>query len=265
MHGVTGLLLPVVAAAVAATVLLLWAGGRSTPGVTGPPSATGGRPGATPTPGDGDDRRSMVKVVRVTVRHLGHRFGDHRAEHHHDTQLQVLDGLAAALEAGLPVPQAVKLAVAQVGEPTPGRGCVPDWAELARAAEEGQALAPVWQRLARRSGDPTIGSVARAWRVAALTGAPLARAVRVSAHAARERRRLERAVQVATAGARATVTVLTLLPAAGLGLAAVLGVSPTAMYSHPVAMTSAGAGAVLVLAGQVWARRMVTRVLEGTR
>lgn len=105
--------------------------------------------------------------------------------------------------------------------------------------------------------------MARAWRVAALTGAPLARAVRVSAHVSRERRRLERAVQVATAGARATVTVLTLLPVAGVGLAAVLGVSPLVLYSHPVALASAGAGALLVVVGQLWSRRLVGRVLGG--
>lgn len=194
------------------------------------------------------------------------RLGVGRAERRRDVELQVLDGLAAALEAGLPVPQAVGLAVSQVDR-SPVRqddtGFSVGWDELTRAAGQGQALAPVWHRLARRTGSPTLHSVARAWRVAALTGAPLAGAIRVSAHASRERRRLERAVQVATAGARATVTVLTLLPLAGVGLAMVLGVPPTSLYSHPVALAGAGAGAALIVVGQAWSRRMVARVLHG--
>lgn len=264
-----GLLLSVlVALGAAASVLLFAAGPR--PGV-GPASEL-------TVPEDVDDLEDLdgrgfephgsvvppdsASTLRERARHLVRQVWRRRTDRLRDLELQVLDGLSAALEAGLPVPQAVTLAVSRVQS---GAGDRPEleWDELARAASQGQALAPVWQRLARRSGSPTLSSVARAWRVATLTGAPLARAVRVSAHVSRERRRLERAVQVATAGARATVTVLTLLPLAGVGLAAVLGVAPTSLYAHPVALASAGTGVVLVLVGQVWSRRMVTRVLQG--
>lgn len=173
-------------------------------------------------------------------------------------ELHVIDALAAALEAGLPVPRAVELAVRGGGEGWGGAG---DGGVLARAAREGQELAPAWERLARQGRSPTVASVSRAWRVASLTGAPLAHALRVSAHAARERRRLVRAVEVAVAGPRATVGVLTLLPLAGVGLAAALGVGPTSLYADPVAQASAGAGALLLLAGQVWVRRMVGSVV----
>lgn len=245
------LLLPALVGAAAAAVVLLWSG----PGAGGGPVAPSARPERT--------------SVRQDVDRLLRRLGVGEAARARERELQVLDGLAAALEAGLPVPRAVTLAVAGA---TPGSRPAADrregwpadgWDDLVRAAGDGQALAPAWQRLARRSGSPTLASVARAWRVAALTGAPLARAVRVSAHVSRERRRLERAVQVATAGARATVTVLTLLPVAGVGLAAVLGVSPLVLYSHPVALASAGAGALLVVVGQLWSRRLVGRVLGG--
>lgn len=207
--------------------------------------------------------------MRQDVDRLLRRLGVPRAARARGLELQVLDGLAAALEAGLPVPRAVALAVSEVG---PGQerqqdqrepGEASGWDELARAAAQGHALAPAWQRLARRSDSPTLDSVARAWRVASLTGAPLARAIRLSAHVSRERHRLERAVQVATAGARATVTVLTLLPLAGVGLAAVLGVSPLVLYSHPVALVAAGFGVLLVIVGQLWSRRLVGRVLKG--
>lgn len=179
------------------------------------------------------------------------------------TELQVLDGLAATLEAGLPVARGVRLAVADVEQ-----GLKPStaaaWGALGRAAAEGQQLGSAWERLARHTRSPTLVAVSRAWRVADLTGAPLADALRVSAHAARERHRLGRAVEVAVAGPRATVTVLTLLPLAGVGLAAVLGVGPGRLYGDPVALTAVGSGAVLLLLGQVWVRRMVARVLRGT-
>lgn len=293
-------LVPALVGLFAAAVVLLWTGPAAVPvraseselasssAADGSATVAGARPRTT---------------VRQDVDRLLRRLGVGRADRARDLELRVLDGLAAALEAGLPVPQAVTLAVSGAPSETgrtqglsrrgqrrrgqrrrgqgrrgqgrrrrgPGRGGggelapASGWDELARAAAQGQALAPVWQRLARREDSPTLDSVARAWRVSALTGAPLARGIRVSAHVSRERRRLERAVQVATAGARATVTVLTLLPLAGVGLAVVLGVSPVALYAHPVALASAGAGAVLVVVGQFWSRRLVGRVLRGVR
>ncbi|WP_131103483.1 type II secretion system F family protein [Ornithinimicrobium sufpigmenti] len=264
------LLLPALCGLLAAAAVLVWTqasppqapAGARTAGSTVP-----SRPGETSRQGgwsSGAVAPAPRTSVREDVRRLLRRAGVGRAERRRDLELQVLDGLAAALEAGLPVPQAVTLAVTQVdrGSDRQDDAHAGEWDELARAAREGQALGQAWHRLARRTGSPTLHSVARAWRVATLTGAPLAGAIRVSAHASRERRRLERAVQVTTAGARATVTVLTLLPLAGVGLAAVLGVSPASLYSHPVALTGAGAGVALIIIGQAWSRRLVGRVLH---
>ena len=172
----------------------------------------------------------------------------------------MLDGLAAALEAGLPTGHALEVALDPVVGAGAGFGA---WQELARAANDGQPLGPAWQRLARRTGSLTASSVGRAWTLAAVTGAPVAAAVRSSAHAARERRRLERAVEVATAGARATATVLGLLPVAGVGLAALLGIGPLTLYAHPLALASAALGAVLLVVGHLTVRRMVRGVLRG--
>ncbi|WP_162803060.1 type II secretion system F family protein [Ornithinimicrobium avium] len=173
--------------------------------------------------------------------------------------MQLLDGLAAALEAGLSTEHALRVVLEPVGP----AGSLGPWSELSRAAREGQPLAPSWSRLARRTGSPTAASVARAWSVAASTGAPLAAAVRSSAHAARERHRLERAVEVATAGARATATVLGLLPLAGVGLAALLGIGPVALYGDALALASAGLGLLLLAGGHATVRRMVRGVLVG--
>jgi tight adherence protein B len=271
------LLVPALAGLLAAAAVMFWTGPAAVRSLTpsrevATSTSTDGTPATAGTPGG--PRRASVR--EDLGRWLG-RLGARSADRTRDLELRMLDGLAAALEAGLPVPRAVVLAVsgaassARPSRRRRGRGRRGEWArtsgwdELARAAAQGQALAPVWQRLARREGSQTLSSVARAWRVAALTGAPLARAVRVSAHVCRERRRLERAVQVATAGARATVTVLTLLPLAGVGLAAVLGVPPLTLYSHPLALAGAGAGAVLTLVGQLWSRRLVSQVVRGVR
>lgn len=277
--------------------VLLWPGPKASSRLR---SEAGG-PGRVGSPaGGGDEASGAGRGGGVATRWRTWRAGrGSRARAARlEAELQMLDGLAAALEAGLPVPRALALAVTRSRTGTvpaggPG-GSRPSsrtrtarasrddratarstrarpgtaqggWAELERAAAQGQALAPAWERTARSSGSATLACVARAWKVASVTGAPLAGAIRVAAHTARERRRLQRAVDVATAGARATVTVLTLLPLAGVGLAAVLGVPPTSLYGHPVAQASAGAGAVLVLVGQVWSRRMVAGVLRGAR
>jgi tight adherence protein B len=178
------------------------------------------------------------------------------------TELALLDGIAAGLEAGLLTHRAVELAVASLTGPQAGPAGHP-WRELTRAAELGQPLAPVWARLGRRTGSPTCAAVARAWWVASATGAPLAGAVRAGATAARERRRLVRAVEVATAGARAMATVLTVLPVAGVGLAALLGIDPLTLYATGPALASAVAGACLVGVGRLVVTRMVRGVVRG--
>lgn len=243
------MILPLTVATLAALAVLLWPGGAVLP------------------------RRSSSRRTEAAGRHagLGHRVLPRRLVRRLRVrrssrrvgvveEVQLLDGLAAALEAGLPTEHAVHVALDPDG--SSGPSAVP-WPELVHAAREGQPLAPAWHRLARRTGSLTAASVARAWTVAAVTGAPVAAAVRSSAHAARERRRLERAVEAATAGARATAAVLGLLPVAGVGLAALLGVGPVGLYAHPFALASAVLGLVLLGIGHLAVRRMVRGVLGG--
>ncbi|WP_298749078.1 type II secretion system F family protein [uncultured Serinicoccus sp.] len=246
----------VVLAVLAATAVLV--GG--VPRLPGRP----GRPGATePSRADRTPpllRRPRSLLPRLALRSLGRdRAGVEAAAE----ELEVVDTVAAALEGGLPVSRAVGLALERA-RPAPRKGG-PEWAVVARAAREGEPLAPAWDRVARRAGTPTLGAVARSWQVASRSGAPLAEALRVSAHTARERRRLENAVEAASAGARATATVLTCLPLAGIALAAVLGVPPTVLYATPTAWACLAAGATLLLLGQVLVRRLVADVLRSAR
>jgi tight adherence protein B len=246
--------LPLVAAVLAAGAVLVWPVRSRGDVQHGPTEHLGGR---------GAETRAGARAAAVAARphsllrlaRLRRRSGQPGAVE----EVQLLDGLAAALEAGLPTGRAVEVAI---GGDTRAGAAAP-WPDLVRAAREGQPLGPAWQRLARRTGSRTIATVARAWTVASVTGAPVAAAVRSSAHAARERRRLERAVEVATAGARATARVLGLLPLGGVALAAMLGIGPVTLYSHPLAGASAALGVVLLLGGHLLVRRMVRGVLGG--
>ena len=273
---VTGQLLTL--AVLAAAVVLVWrspahpgagsgdgptrAGAGAGDGSARPDAGAGDRaalPGAGPA--DGPARRSgawLKAARRVLARRLRSPGLAPDVE-----ELHVVDTVAAALEGGLPVSRAVGLALDRAV--THPRGGSPEWDIVVRAAREGDPLAPAWERLARRSGTPTLGAVSRAWTVAARSGAPLAEALRVSALVARERRRLESAVDAASAGARATATVLTCLPLAGIALAAVLGVPPTVLYATPAAWTCLAAGAALLLLGQVLVRRLVADVLRSAQ
>lgn len=181
----------------------------------------------------------------------GHRWAEE--------EVGLLDGLASALDAGLPADHALLVAV----EARPGGQPPPGWGELEQAALAGQPLAPVWGRVARRTSSTTAASVSRAWAVATRTGAPMAAAVRSSAAAARERRRLLQAVRVGTAGARATVLVLTALPVLGIGLASVLGITPVQLYGDPFGATSALVGLTLLGVGHLVVARLVARVTRG--
>jgi tight adherence protein B len=245
--------LPLVAALLAAGAVLVWP--------AGPPVAALGP--ADDWRGSGAQTRAGARAAAVDGRSLRlHRLLRLRrppARPGAVEEVQLLDGLAAALEAGLPTGQAVEVAL---GRDASAGASLP-WPDLVRAAREGQPLGPAWQRLARRTGSLTLASVARAWTVAAVTGAPVAAAVRSSAHAARERHRLERAVEAATAGARATARVLGLLPLGGVALAAMLGIGPVTLYAHPLAGASAALGLVLLLSGHLLVRRMVHGVLGG--
>lgn len=73
----------------------------------------------------------------------------------------------------------------------------------------------------------------------------------------REIAEAERERAVALAGPKATVTVLTWLPAAGLGLALLIGADPVSLLSSPPGLVSIGAGVLLLLAGRLWMRRML--------
>jgi tight adherence protein B len=95
--------------------------------------------------------------------------------------------------------------------------------------------------------------------VAESAGAPAADVLERYARSRREIAEAERERAVALAGPQATVTVLTWLPAAGLGLALLIGADPLSLLGSPAGLVSIGSGVVLLAAGRLWMRRMLER------
>ena len=132
--------------------------------------------------------------------------------------------------------------------------------------QQGRPIAPVWQAWAARTGSADLAFVAAAWRLSERTGAPLAEAVQRAVVSVRESRERMRRVNVAVAGPRATVVVLTALPLTGPVFGLACGVPPTELYlSNTIGAASAVAGVVLIWAGRLWCRRLVDSAMHGSR
>jgi tight adherence protein B len=96
--------------------------------------------------------------------------------------------------------------------------------------------------------------------VAEKTGAPLAQVLHRYALQLESDLDAAAARQVALAGPRATVQLLTWLPLFGLGLGTVLGVDPLrVLLGSPLGLAALGTGAVLMLSGHLWSRALVLR------
>lgn len=187
-----------------------------------------------------------------------------------DTEILVLvEGLAAGLEAGL-TPVAA-LVIAARGLTASNRDDPDSAGPVARAvpgmlvrARTGDGLGSAWSDLAEQTGLAELRLVARSWSLSETTGAPLAHAARTAARLVRENRDQRRRAATAVAGAKATMTILTLLPLGGPVLAAVMGIDLLGLYtSSPLVWFCLAAGIGLVVVGRWWVRRLVVVALRG--
>ncbi|WP_109470937.1 type II secretion system F family protein [Ornithinimicrobium cavernae] len=205
-----------------------------------------------------DDVRPLGRlraVVDTVVRRAG---GSIRRTGEDATRwLPLLDQLSAALRVGLP--PAETLALTLRAGPSATREHL---ALVLEAAREGRSCGPAWLRAARATSSVELELLARAWGISERLGAPLADAVDSAAHAMRAHRDLASRLETATAGARTTATILTLLPVAGIGMALMMGVGPTTLYGSPVALLSLGLGVVLIALGRVVVARMIARAVR---
>ena len=169
--------------------------------------------------------------------------------------LSVLDELSASLRAGLPAGEALAMSVAG-SSPTVRAALLP----VLEAARDGRPGASAWLRAARSTTGGELEVVARSWAISEQLGAPLADAVESAARGLRNDRALRGRLSTATAGARTTANILTLLPVAGVGIAQLMGIGPAELYSSGLALVSLAAGVVLIAVGRVVVTRMINRV-----
>lgn len=180
----------------------------------------------------------------------------HAREHVELAVLSLLDGIAAALRAGLPPARAIELAGLTLPDEPPVVV-----RELVRHAVTvsagGLPVAQVWRELAGRSESAVVHGVAAAWGLSEATGSPLAEAVDRAAAQLRAALAGRRKLSAAVAGPRATVTVLTALPLTGPLFGLACGVPPVELYGNAVGGACLAAGLVLIALGRLWCGRLV--------
>lgn len=187
----------------------------------------------------------------------GRRLGlpGSRSAGHTGQWLSVLDELSASLRAGLPAGEALAMSV--TSSPATVRTVL---LPVLEAAQDGRPGAAAWLRAARSATGGELELVARSWAISEQLGAPLADAVESAARGLRDERALRGRLDAATAGARTTANILTLLPVAGVGIALLMGIGPAELYGSGLALTSLAAGVVLIAVGRVVVTRMIRRV-----
>ncbi|WP_168583221.1 type II secretion system F family protein [Gephyromycinifex aptenodytis] len=187
-----------------------------------------------------------------------------------DALIDLVDSLAPALSAGLPAQRALELVLggAEPVRPEPGGDAATAGVQLrARLAERlaaGDSVGTAFQSLAADTDSDGARLLAQAWLLSEETGAPLAATSACAVRLLRSRRDQERAAEVALAGARITIRVLTILPVGGPLLAVLLGVDPVQAYLRsPAVWGCLALATVLVLLGRSWVARQVSRVAGG--
>ncbi|WP_270887193.1 type II secretion system F family protein [Pedococcus sp. 5OH_020] len=172
-----------------------------------------------------------------------------------------MSALVAVLEAPLRsgVPPVVALAAADAaftGHPVLG----PLVQDLAFEAAQGGSVAMVWRRHAVTMGSEDLRFVAQAWELTERTGAPLADALASASEVLRAHARRRERLASATAGPRASMVVLCLLPLTGPAVGVACGITPRELYLSTRAGTaSLAAGLVLAGAAWWWSRRILAR------
>lgn len=171
----------------------------------------------------------------------------------------LVQSIAPAVEAGVPPVVAVAAAASVAARTAEDAALSADLAGLAVSAGRGEPLAPVWSTLATRYPAASLEPVARAWALSDRVGCGLSDALSAAVDSMREQEEHRRRVSAATAGPRATMQLLTLLPIAGIAICAVIGVNPIRLYSGPAGLGALGLGLALLWCGRLIITRMIAR------
>lgn len=172
-----------------------------------------------------------------------------------ESMAAVADLLAMALRSGATPITAV---AAVVGEaPDPWHGVL---AEVGDELAAGGAAGGVWRRHAQHH--PELRPVAGAWSLSEDLGVALAPSMATSAQVLRARVQARRRLDAATAGARSTMHLLTLLPLVGLLAGLAFGLTPWEVYGHSaLTIISAVVGLGLTAAGWLVCRWLLARAV----
>jgi tight adherence protein B len=160
--------------------------------------------------------------------------------------------LVAELEAGS-APDAALRAAAEVA---PEYGLA--FAAAGAAAEAGMDVAD-----ALLGSDAALAPLAHAWRVAAVTGSPMADVLARVASDLADDEDQQRAVAVALAGPRSSAALLAGLPLVGIALGAAMGAHPlTFLLGSPGGRVCCCIGVALDAAGVLWTQRLMHRAQQ---
>lgn len=128
---------------------------------------------------------------------------------------------------------------------------------VARAGAEGIDIATAIERAAAGADEASWRALGAAWRVATITGAPVAAALRAFAGAMRDRDAARRDIEIALAGPRSTARIVMLLPFVALALGLLMGVDLVATVASPLGAACCVAGVVLIVVARRWMRRLL--------
>jgi tight adherence protein B len=109
---------------------------------------------------------------------------------------------------------------------------------------------------------PALGRVATAWQLAQRHGLPLADVLDAVRRDLEQRARFTRQVEARMAGPRSSALALTLLPAFGIALGALMGANPLAVLTGTVlGQLLLLTGVILLCTGVTWSTRITTRAV----
>ncbi len=132
--------------------------------------------------------------------------------------------------------------------------------EAVRTQDIGGDVVELWRQQARQPGRSGLLDLARSWRVAVDSGAPLAPVLSVAAESLRSDQVLQGVVAGELAAPRATAKVMAVLPALGVAMGYLLGGSPlTWLWAEPLGWACLSGGVLLACAGVLWIEALAER------
>ena len=162
--------------------------------------------------------------------------------------------LAGQLRVGMVPAEAIKVAADDC----------PVLADAAAVQELGGDVIQGWRRDSACSGGAGLGSLARAWHLSHVTGAPMAPALQQVADDVTAEEHLALLVAGELSSSRATGRVMAALPVVGLGLGYLVGGDPASfLLGHGIGQVMLLVGVCLAAGGICWMDRIAARAEEG--